>query len=66
MHLPQSLIASLVGASRTNVNRAIAELTAEGAIRNLGRHLIVADPAALRASVTASERLLHRRNRRNT
>jgi CRP-like cAMP-binding protein len=66
MHLPQSLIASLVGASRTNVNRAIAELTAEGAVQNLGRHLIVTDPAALRASVTASERLLHRRNRRST
>ena len=66
MRVPQSLIASLVGASRTNVNRAIAELTAEGAVRNLGRRLIVTDPAALRASVTASERLLHRRNRRNT
>jgi CRP/FNR family transcriptional regulator len=66
MHVPQSLMASLVGASRTNVNRALAKLTGEGAVQRLGRDLVVTDPAALRASVAASERLLHRRNRRST
>jgi CRP-like cAMP-binding protein len=63
MQVSQSLIASLVGASRTNVNRAIAELTAEGSVRTLSRHLVLTDPGALRASVAASERLLHHRNR---
>jgi len=60
--LPQTLLASLVAANRTNVNRALADLEREGAISREGRRYVVTDPASLRHSVLASERLLHRRN----
>lgn len=64
MPLPQNLIASLVGASRTNVNRAISDLESEGTVHRERHRYIVRDPRAIRLQVAASERLLYRRNRR--
>lgn len=62
--LPQSLLASLVAATRPNVNQAIGELVATGDVVRDGRRLVVGDPSALRQSVMGSRRLIHRRNQR--
>ena len=63
MPLPQVLIASLAGASRANVNRAISALESEGTIIRVGRRYIVPDPQSIRLQVAGSQRLLYRRNR---
>ncbi len=42
--LPQARLAGMVGASRENVNRALARLVARGEVRKLGRQLQIVDP----------------------
>lgn len=64
LELSQSALGALIAASRTNTNRALADLIQEGAVSIEGRRYVVASPAGLRASVGADPRLLHRRNRR--
>lgn len=64
VELSQSALGALIAASRTNTNRALADLIQEGAISVDGRRYVVTSPAGLRASVGADARLLHRNNQR--
>jgi CRP/FNR family cyclic AMP-dependent transcriptional regulator len=62
--ISRATLAAMVGASRENVNRALATLAAEGAIRiERGRYLIT-DPKRSRAGVSLGWPLLTRSNRR--
>lgn len=51
MRLPQRTLAGMVGASRENVNRALARLMAHGDIAKEGGHIILVRPAELRKRV---------------
>lgn len=46
--LSQTTLAAMIGATRENVNRALAGLVADGHIRIQGRSLTILDPAGLR------------------
>ena len=60
--LSQATLASMVGATRENVNRALAPLIASGEVRREKKRLVV-DNDALRRYLAAAEPPLHRRNR---
>jgi CRP/FNR family transcriptional regulator, cyclic AMP receptor protein len=54
----QSTLAAMVGASRENVNRALAALTASGTVRSEGGRYVVADPDGVRRAIIAGWPLL--------
>jgi CRP-like cAMP-binding protein len=49
--LSQSTIASMVGASRENVNRAVAALTADGTLRTAGGRYEIHEPDRVRRRI---------------
>ncbi|MEK6206578.1 MAG: helix-turn-helix domain-containing protein [Chloroflexota bacterium] len=49
--LTQDDLAAFVGATRVSVNRALADLEAQGAITVGRRHIVVREPALLRKQV---------------
>lgn len=62
VNLPQSTLAAMIGASRENVNRALATLAAEGVLDTSGGRVTNVKPDALRARATSGTSL-YRRNR---
>jgi CRP-like cAMP-binding protein len=60
----QSTLAAMVGASRGNVNRALAALTAQGVVRKVGSRYVVSDEARLRAELEEYWPLARMRDRR--
>src|SRR5207302_1512842 len=63
-NISQSTLAAMIGISRENANRALAQLVADGLIRrDKGRYVIV-DEAGLRARIGRDWPLAHRRDRR--
>ncbi len=60
----QSTLAAMTGVSREHVNRALAILTAEGAIRRDGARYVLVDEARLRREVARDWPVLARRDRR--
>ena len=60
--LSQATLAGMVGATRENVNRALAPLIAAGEVRSEKKRLVV-DAHALRRYLATGELALHRRNR---
>jgi CRP-like cAMP-binding protein len=62
LQLTQSDLAALIGASRENVNRALAGLTRAGLIITHTGTITITQPHALTAMVTPDQ-TLHRRNR---
>lgn len=60
--IPQATLASMVGASRENVNRRLAALVAAGAIETSSGRVTTIKPAELRTQAGFGE-ILHRRNR---
>lgn len=65
LRLTQSTLAALIGASRENVNRALASLVQAGLITNHAGTIAITRPDALSDTVTPDQPL-HRRNRRKT
>lgn len=63
LRLTQSTLAVLIGASRENVNRALASLVQAGLITNHAGTIAITRPDALSDTVTPDQPL-HRRNRR--
>ena len=63
--ISQSTLASMVGVSRENVNRAIGALVAAGSVRRENGRYVLVDPAALRREVSSGWPPLVRRNRRS-
>jgi CRP/FNR family transcriptional regulator, cyclic AMP receptor protein len=62
--IAQSTLAAMVGVSRENVNRALATLAADGAIRIQDGRYVLPEPERLRREIAAGWPLLERRNRR--
>jgi len=62
--ISQSTLASMVGVSRENVNRALASLTADGSIRQERGRYILIDEERLRRSLSRDWPLVGRRDRR--
>jgi CRP-like cAMP-binding protein len=62
--ISQTTLAAMVGASRENVNRALAGLAAQGSILIERGRYVLPDPERLREQVSAGWPLLARRNRR--
>lgn len=62
--ISQSTLASMVGVSRENVNRALAALTADGTVRQVGGRYFLVDEARLRRQVSRDWPLAGRRDRR--
>jgi CRP/FNR family transcriptional regulator, cyclic AMP receptor protein len=60
--LSQATLAGMVGATRENVNRALAPLIANGEVRSEKKRLVV-NADALRRHLSTTEPPLHRRNR---
>jgi CRP-like cAMP-binding protein len=60
----QSTLAAMVGASRENVNRALAALTAQGTLRKVGNRYVVPDEAQLREHLAQDWPLARMRDRR--
>lgn len=60
----QTVLASMVGSSRENVNRALAGLAAQGSIRIESGRYVVLDPDALRSEAALAWPPLTKRNRR--
>ncbi len=54
-HLSQSTLAAMVGASRENVNRALAALTADGTIRIEAGRFVIEEPDRVRRRIVADE-----------
>lgn len=52
IHLPQSTLAELLGATRPSVNQVLKRLQAEGLVRLAYRSVEVVDPEGLRRAVT--------------
>jgi CRP-like cAMP-binding protein len=63
--ISQSTLAAMTGVSRENVNRALAMLTAEGAIRRDGSRYVLIDEARLRREVSRDWPVLTPRDRRS-
>src|SRR5262249_61702882 len=65
LKVSQATLAAMIGASRENVNRALAELAAQHLIDTRAGQLIILDPARLRALAQAHADVnrLRRRNR---
>ena len=63
--ISQSTLASMVGVSRENVNRALAVLTTDGAIRQVGGRYVLVDEERLRRRVSRDWPLAGRRDRRS-
>ncbi|HXJ64628.1 MAG TPA: Crp/Fnr family transcriptional regulator [Actinomycetota bacterium] len=63
--ISQSTLASMVGVSRENVNRAIGALVASGSVRREAGRYVLVDPATLRREVSSGWPPLVRRNRRS-
>jgi len=59
-HVSQSTLAAMVGASRENVNRALAGLTAAGTVRADGGRYTIPDPDEVRRSIIDGWPLLPR------
>ena len=64
LHLSQSLLASMVGATREKVNRALASLVDEGLVRLEYRRMLLLDIEALRRLVPSDDLESHPRHRR--
>jgi CRP-like cAMP-binding protein len=62
--ISQSTLAAMVGASRENVNRALAALTAAGAIRHEGGRYVLVAEDQLRREISRDWPLAGRRDRR--
>ncbi len=62
--ISQSTLASMIGVSRENVNRALAALTADGAIRQANGRYVLLDEERLRRVVSRDWPLAGRRDRR--
>jgi CRP/FNR family transcriptional regulator, cyclic AMP receptor protein len=62
--ISQSMLAAMVGVSRENVNRALATLTTDGAIRQVGGRYVLVDEERLRREVSRDWPLAGRRDRR--
>jgi hypothetical protein len=52
----------MIGASRENLNRALAKLVADGHVRLEGRSIMITDPNHLSRLAGAKEPKLRRRN----
>lgn len=63
--LSQSLLASMIGATRPNVNRAIRRLVESGALIIDRDQYTLTNPRQLRAAIAPERRRLYRRNRPN-
>ena len=61
----QSTLAAMVGATRENVNRALAVLAAQGAVRKVGNRYVVPDEARLRSELAQDWPLARMRDRRH-
>ena len=64
LRLSQSLLASMVGATREKVNRALAPLVDEGLVRLEYRRMLLLDVEALRRLVPSDDLESHPRHRR--
>jgi CRP/FNR family cyclic AMP-dependent transcriptional regulator len=63
--ITQSTLAAMIGVSREHVNRALAALTASGALRQEGGRYVLVDEERLRREVTRGVGpMVHRRDRR--
>jgi CRP/FNR family transcriptional regulator, cyclic AMP receptor protein len=62
--ITQSTLAAMIGVSRENVNRALAALAVDGAIRQEGGRYILVDEERLRSEVSRDWPLAGRRDRR--
>jgi CRP/FNR family transcriptional regulator, cyclic AMP receptor protein len=62
--ISQTTLASMVGVSRENINRALAVLTAEGAIRQEAGRYVLLDQERLREEMSRDWPLAGRRDRR--
>jgi CRP/FNR family transcriptional regulator, cyclic AMP receptor protein len=62
--ISQSTLAAMVGASREHVNRALAALSAEGALRIEGGRYVMHDPERIREDVSQGWPTISRPNRR--
>jgi CRP-like cAMP-binding protein len=63
--ISQATLAAMVGATRENVNRALAALAAQGTIRIGSGRYVITDPAGSRDEVSAGWPLMARLNRRS-
>ena len=64
LHLSQSLLASMVGATREKVNRALAPLVDDGLVRLEYRRMLLLDVESLRRLVPSDDLESHPRHRR--
>ncbi|MDT4981627.1 MAG: family transcriptional regulator, cyclic receptor protein [Pseudonocardiales bacterium] len=65
--ITQTTLAAMIGVSREHVNRALAALTASGAVRQEGGRYVLVDEERLRREVTRGVGpMVHRRDRRIT
>jgi CRP/FNR family cyclic AMP-dependent transcriptional regulator len=62
--ISQSTLAAMIGVSRENVNRALAALAIDGAIRQEGGRYVLVDEARLRREIARDWPLAGRRDRR--
>ncbi len=65
LQLPQRTLAAMIGASRENVNRALAVLVDTGDVQIWNTGQVVLDTSRLRRRVGEQRPLLHRRNGRD-
>ena len=63
--ISQSTLAAMIGVSRENVNRAVAELTTSGLIRQDRGRYVLLDEERLRRQVARDWPLVRRRDRRS-
>jgi DNA-binding GntR family transcriptional regulator len=62
--ISQSTLAAMIGVSRENVNRALAALATDGAIRQEGDRYVLIDEDRLRREIARDWPLAGRRDRR--
>jgi len=63
--ITQSMLASMIGVSRENVNRALSALALDGALRQVGGRYVVVDEAQLRRDAAPGMPTVMRRDRRS-
>lgn len=63
--ISQTTLASMIGASRENVNRALAQLAAQGYVRRVDGRYVLLDEVGLRSELARDLPLVGRRDRRS-
>ena len=63
--ISQSTLAAMTGASRENVNRALATLAARGYVRRVDGRYVLLDEAGLRSELAKDLPIVGRRDRRS-